>query len=34
MNTLQYQYDIIYSFFKTTTESFDYNIEWDSNIIF
>lgn len=23
MNTLQHQYDLIYSFFKTTTESFD-----------
>ena len=28
MNILQHQYDLIYSYFKTTTESFDY-IDWD-----
>ena len=32
MNTMQHQYDLIYSFFKTTTESFD-NLEWDGEIL-
>jgi hypothetical protein len=29
---LQEQYDRIYSFFKTTTEPFDY-LEWDGNLL-
>ncbi len=28
----QHQYDLIYSFFKTTTEPFD-SLEWDGYII-
>jgi hypothetical protein len=32
MNTLQHQNDLIYSFFKTTTEPFD-DLEWDSKIL-
>jgi len=32
MNTMQHQYDLIYSFFKTTTEHFD-DLEWDGKIL-
>ena len=32
MNTMQHQYDLIYSFFKTTTEPFD-DLEWDGKIL-
>ena len=31
-NILQSQYDKIYSFFKTTTESFDF-LEWDGRAL-
>lgn len=30
---LQQQYDLIYSFFKTTTEPFDY-LDWDGNSLY
>jgi len=32
MNNMQYQHDLIYSFFKTTTEPFD-DLEWDGKIL-
>ncbi len=32
MNTLQHQTDLIYAFFKTTTEPFD-DLEWDGKIL-
>ena len=32
MNIMQHQYDLIYSFFKTTTEPFD-GLEWDGKIL-
>jgi len=31
-NNLQKQYDLLYSFFKTTTEPFD-DIEWDGEVL-
>jgi hypothetical protein len=33
MNVMQYQYDLIYSFFKTTTEPFD-ELEWNGKLLF
>lgn len=31
-NSIQQQYDLIYSYFKTTTEQFD-SLEWDGSLL-